>query len=190
MVSFNPLGATKPGSVGVPLPGVTVKIVDNDGNELDPGEIGELIVYGPNVMVGYYGRPEETAVTVREGWLYTGDLGYIDKDGYIFIVDRKKDIVIVGGLNVYPREVEEILYQYPAIKDAAVIGVPDRTRGESVRAFVVLKEGFQLDKKDLTAFLKKDLASFKLPKDIIELESLPKNATGKILKKELREFKK
>ena len=188
VVSFNPLKLTKPGSIGLPIKDNKVKIVDDNGKELGCREIGELLVQGPNVMIGYYNLPAETAETLRDGWLHTGDLAYLDKDGYIFIVDRKKDIVIVSGLNVYPREVEEILYQYPAIKEAAAIGVPDKSRGESVRAYVVLKEDMKLDKKDLKAFLKKNLAKFKLPREIIEIDALPKNATGKILKKELRKL--
>ncbi|HOV79284.1 MAG TPA: long-chain fatty acid--CoA ligase [Bacillota bacterium] len=187
-VSFNPLNATKPGSVGLPVPGVKVRIVDDHGRELEPGEIGELLVQGPNVMLGYYGLPEESAEALRGGWLHTGDLAYMDEDGYIFIVDRKKDMIIVSGLNVYPREVEEALYQHPSVKETAVVGVPDKKRGETVRAFVVIKEGFELNKKELMTFLKTNLAAFKLPRDIIELESLPKNATGKILKKELRKL--
>lgn len=187
-VCFNPLGATKPGSIGVPLPGTEVKIVDDTGVEKKQGEIGELITRGPNVMLGYYGLPEESAEALKGGWLYTGDLAYKDEDGYFFIVDRKKDIVIVSGLNVYPREVEEVLYHYPAVKEAAVIGVPDKSRGEIVRAFVVGKEEARLDKRDLMAFLKKNLAQFKLPREIIELDTLPKNATGKILKNELRKI--
>ena len=138
-------------------------------------------------MLGYYGLPFESAEALKGGWLYTGDLAYLDEEGYIFIVDRKKDIIIVSGLNVYPREVEEILYQHPAVKEAAVIGKPDKKRGETVRAFVVVKEGRKLNKKDLIVFLKANLASYKLPREIIEIETLPKNATGKILKKELRE---
>jgi len=188
VVSFNPLKLTKPGSVGLPVKDNKVKIVDDSGKEIGCREIGELLVQGPNVMIGYYNLPTETAETLRDGWLHTGDLAYLDEDGYIFIVDRKKDIVIVSGLNVYPREVEEILYQYPAIKEAAAIGVPDKSRGESVRAYVVLKEDMNLDKKDLRAFLKKNLAKFKLPREIIEIDALPKNATGKILKKELRKL--
>ncbi len=188
VVSFNPLKLTKPGSIGLPVKDNKVKIVDDSGKELGCREIGELLVQGPNVMIGYYNLPAETAETLRNGWLHTGDLAYLDEDGYIFIVDRKKDIVIVSGLNVYPREVEEILYQYPAIKEAAAIGVPDKSRGESVRAYVVLKEDMKLDKKELRAFLKKNLAKFKLPREIIEIEALPKNATGKILKKELRKL--
>lgn len=186
VVSFNPLDKTKPGSIGVPVPSVSVKIVDNDGKEAGPREIGELIVQGPNVMLGYFGLPEESAKTLRDGWLYTGDMAYMDEEGYIYIVDRKKDLVIVSGLNVYPREVEEILYQHPAVKEAAVIGVPDKKRGEKVRAFVVVQDGMELNKKELLAFLKTNLAQFKLPRQIIELDALPKSATGKILKKELR----
>lgn len=187
-VCFNPMHATKPGSVGLPLPGVEVKIAKPDGSEADCREVGELITRGPNVMLGYYGLPVESAKALRNGWLYTGDLAYIDEEGYIFIVDRKKDLVIVSGLNVYPREVEEVLYQYPAVKEAAVIGMPDKKRGEIVRAFVVVKEGMKLNKKDLIIFLKTNLASYKLPREIMEIDSLPKNATGKILKKELREI--
>lgn len=137
-------------------------------------------------MTGYYNLPSETATAIVNGWLHTDDLAYRDEDGYVFIVDRKKDMIIVSGLNVYPREIEEILYQYPAIQEAAAIGVPDRSRGESIRAYVALHDGMILDKKDLMAFLKKNLAPFKIPREIVEIEALPKNSTGKILKKELR----
>lgn len=187
-VAFNPLDATKPGSIGLPLPGVEVKIVDSEGKETETGEVGEIIVRGPNVMLGYFGLPNETEEAIRDGWLYTGDLAYKDTDGYIFIVDRKKDLVIVSGLNVYPREVEEIIYQYPAVQETAVIGVPDKKRGETVRAFIVPKEGMQLNKKDLLTFLKKHLAAYKLPRGIIEVDTLPKTATGKISKKDLRQI--
>ncbi len=186
VVAFNPISRTKPGSCGLPVRDIKIKIVDSGGMELGDGEIGELLVQGPNVMIGYYNLPAETAETLRSGWLYTGDLAYRDEDGYIFIVDRKKDLIIVSGLNVYPREVEEILYQYPAVKEAAAIGVPDRSRGESVRAYIALKDGMILDKKDLMAFLKTNLAQFKIPREIVVIEELPKNATGKILKNELR----
>ncbi len=189
-VSFNPIEATKPGSVGLPLPGVQVKIVDQEGREIEPKQVGELIVQGANVMSGYFGLSGQTAEALRGGWLYTGDLAYKDEEGYIYIVDRKKDMVIVSGLNVYPREVEEVLHQYPAVKEAAVIGAPDKKRGETVRAFVVLKEGMQLDKNELKTFLRANLAAYKLPRDIVELTSLPKNATGKVLKKELRQLGK
>lgn len=188
-VAFNPLSRTKPGSIGLPIQGDEVKIVDDNDKEMGCREIGELIVRGPNVMLGYYNLPEESDEALRNGWLHTGDLAYKDEDGYLFIVDRKKDMVIVSGLNVYPREVEEILYKYPSIREAAAIGVPDKSRGESLRAYVVLKEDMKLDKKDLIAFLKENLAQFKIPREIVEIETLPKNATGKILKKELRQLK-
>ncbi|NLI12313.1 MAG: long-chain fatty acid--CoA ligase [Peptococcaceae bacterium] len=187
---FNPVDATKPGSIGLPLPGVKVRVVDQEGRETGPAQVGELIVQGPNVMSGYYGLSAETAEALRGGWLYTGDLAYKDEEGYVYIVDRKKDMVIVSGLNVYPREVEEVLFQYPAIKEAAVVGAPDKKRGESVRAYVVLKEGMKLDKNDLKAFLRANLAAYKLPRDIVELAFLPKNSTGKVLKNELRQLSK
>jgi len=187
VVCFNPMHATKPGSVGLAVPDVEAKVVKDDGSEAGCREVGELSIRGPNVMLGYYGLPVESAEALKDGWLYTGDLAYLDEEDYIFIVDRKKDIIIVSGLNVYPREVEEILYQYPAVKEAAVIGKPDKKRGEIVSAYVVVKEGLKLNKKDLIVFLKANLASYKLPREIIEIEALPKNATGKILKKELRE---
>ncbi|OPZ75015.1 MAG: Long-chain-fatty-acid--CoA ligase [Firmicutes bacterium ADurb.Bin456] len=186
VVCFNPRHATKPGSVGLAVIDVEVKVVKDDGSEASCREVGELIIRGPNIMLGYYGLPVESAEALKDGWLYTGDLAYLDEEGYIFIVDRKKDIIIVSGLNVYPREVEEILYQYPAVKEAAVVGKPDKKRGETVRAFVVVKEGLKLNKKDLIVFLKANLASYKMPREIMEIDALPKNATGKILKKELR----
>ncbi|MBM7868166.1 long-chain-fatty-acid--CoA ligase [Heliobacterium gestii] len=186
VVTFNPIGATKPGSIGLPLPAVSVMIVDATGQDLPPGEVGELICQGPNVMSGYLGLPQETAAVLRDGWLYTGDLAYRDDEGYIFIVDRKKDLIIVGGLNVYPREVEEVLYAHPSVKEAAVIGMPDKTRGEAVRAFVVIRDGAELNRKELMTYLRANLASYKLPREIVELEALPRNATGKVLKKELK----
>ncbi len=189
-VCFNPIQATKPSSIGLPLPSVKVKIVDDDGKEMGPREIGELIIQGPNVMLGYYGLREESDKALRGGWLHTGDLAYKDEEGYIFIVDRKKDMIIVSGLNVYPKEVEEILYQHPTVKDAAVVGVPDKKRGEFVRAFVVVNEGMEFNKKELMNFLKANLANYKLPREIIELETFPRNAMGKILKKELKLFTK
>ncbi|ABZ82816.1 long-chain-fatty-acid-coa ligase [Heliomicrobium modesticaldum Ice1] len=188
VVTFNPIGRTKPGSIGLQIPAVSVKIVDAEGRELPPGEVGELICQGPNVMSGYLGLPQETAAAIRDGWLHTGDLAYKDDEGYLFIVDRKKDLIIVGGLNVYPREVEEVLYSHPSVKEAAVIGTPDKTRGEAVRAFVVVREGMALNRKELMAYLRTNLATYKLPREIVELEALPRNATGKVLKKELRTY--
>ncbi|MDD4587923.1 MAG: long-chain fatty acid--CoA ligase [Heliobacteriaceae bacterium] len=187
VVTFNRLRAVKPGSIGLPLPSVAVKIVTDTDRIANPREVGELVVRGPNVMTGYYNAPAETAVVLRDGWLYTGDLAYQDEEGYVYLVDRKKDLFIVSGLNVYPREVEEVLFQFPGIKDAAVIGVPDSKRGEVGRAFIVVADGYVINKKDLQAFLKANLAVYKRPREIIELPALPKSATGKVLKKDLRE---
>ncbi|MEG0471866.1 MAG: AMP-binding protein, partial [Solibacillus sp.] len=185
--AFNPLkGKRKPGSVGVDIPGVTNKIVDTDGNEVPRGEIGELIVKGPNVMIGYLGMPEETAATIQDGWLYTGDLATMDEEGYIFIVDRKKDMVLSGGYNVYPREVEEVLYEHPDIIEAAVIGIPNPTFGESVKAFIV-SQSTELTENEVIEYCRQKLANYKVPREIEFLEELPKNTTGKILRRNLKD---
>jgi len=187
-VSFNPPdGIQKEGSIGLPLPGVECKIVDDDDRELSAEVVGELAVRGDNVMLGYYNQPDETAKALRNGWLHTGDLAKKDEEGYIYIVDRKKDMVIVAGLNVYPREVEEVIYQYPKVKEAAVIGLADKLRGEYVKAFVVLKEGEECHSKELLRFMKEKLAAYKLPRHIEFVGSLPKNSTGKIMKRILKE---
>lgn len=187
-VSFNPPnGVQKEGSIGLPLPDVECKIVDEEDNELPAGEVGELAVRGENVMLGYYNQLDETAKTLRSGWLHTGDLAKMDEEGYIYIVDRKKDMVIVAGLNVYPREVEEVIYQYPKVKEAAVIGLADKLRGEYVKAFVVLKEGEECHSKELLRFMREKLAAYKLPRHIEFVGSLPKNSTGKIMKRILKE---
>lgn len=187
-VSFNPPdGIQKEGSIGLPLPDVECKIVGEDDRELPAGEVGELAVRGENVMLGYYNQPEETAKTLLGGWLHTGDLAKMDEDGYIYIVDRKKDMVIVAGLNVYPREVEEVIYQYPKVKEAAVIGLADKLRGEYVKAFIVLKEGEECHPKELLRFMREKLAAYKLPRHIEFIDSLPKNSTGKIMKRILKE---
>ncbi|HEY5583998.1 MAG TPA: long-chain fatty acid--CoA ligase [Ruminiclostridium sp.] len=187
-VCFNPpYGVQKEGSIGLPIPYVECKIVDEDDVELSVGEIGELAVRGENVMLGYYKQEEETKKTLLDGWLHTGDLAKKDEDGYIFIVDRKKDMVIVGGMNVYPREVEEVMYQYSKVKEAAVIGVEDKLRGEYVKAFVVLKDGEVCTSKELLQYMKERLAVYKLPREIEFILSLPKNSAGKILKRMLKE---
>lgn len=187
-VSFNPPdGVQKEGSIGSPIPGNECKIVDEDDNELPAGEVGELAVRGDNVMLGYYNQPEESAKTLKGGWLHTGDMAKKDEDGYIYIVDRKKEMVIVAGLNVYPREVEEVIYQFPKVKEAAVIGVPDKLRGEYVKAFVVLKEGEECHSKELLRFMREKLAAYKLPRYIEFIPALPKNPTGKIMKRYLKE---
>lgn len=184
--AFNPLrGTRKPGSVGIDLPGVTNKVFDPEGNELPPGEVGELVVKGPNVMLGYLGLPEDTRFALKNGWLHTGDLARMDEEGYVYIVDRKKDMILVDGYNVYPREVEEVLYQHPAIIEAAVIGIPDEVHGEAVKAFVALKE-VAVSQEEIVAFCKEKLAKYKVPRQVEIVTELPKNSTGKILRRTLR----
>jgi len=187
-VCFNPpFGVQKEGSIGLPIPNVECKIIDENDIELPVGEVGELAVRGENVMVGYFKQEEETKKTLLNGWLHTGDLAKKDEDGYYFIVDRKKDMVIVGGMNVYPREVEEVIYQYSKVKEVAVIGVEDKLRGEYVKAFIVLKDGEACTSKELLMYMKERLAAYKLPREIDFVQSLPKNNTGKILKRLLKE---
>lgn len=187
VTAFNPLDRPrKPGSIGRSIINVQNKVVNAEGAELPPGEVGELIVKGPNVMKGYYKQPEETASVLKDGWLYTGDLARMDEEGYFYIVDRKKDLIIVGGYNVYPREVEEVLYSHPDIVEAAVLGVPDAEYGEAVLAFVVSKND-RLSSREVRAYCESRLAQYKQPKEIELLEELPKNATGKILRRALRE---
>jgi long-chain acyl-CoA synthetase len=187
VVSMNPIsGPWKPGSVGVPVPNVEVTIQNEAGEILPSHQIGELCVRGGNVMPGYWNRPEETADTLRRGWLLTGDLGYEDADGYLFITDRKKDMLLVNGINVYPREIEEVLYQFPGVKEAAVIGIPDARKGEQPVAYIAPDDGVALDETAILQFLRGKLADYKVPKKIISLPALPRNVTGKILKTELR----
>ncbi|AEV16747.1 Long-chain fatty acid--CoA ligase [Thermus sp. CCB_US3_UF1] len=184
----NPLyGPRKLGSVGLPFPGVEAKVVDEEGKELPPGEVGELILKGPNVMKGYWNRPEESQKTLKDGWLFTGDLAKMDPDGYFYIVDRKKDMIIAGGYNIYPREVEEVLYQHPAVQEAAVVGVPDPYRGETVAAFIVLKDEYKgkVSEKDIETFCRQNLAAYKVPRILQFRDTLPKSSVGKILKREL-----
>ena len=181
-----PDGVRKPGSVGLPVPDVGFAILDDAGNAMPDGEIGEICVRGPNVMQGYWNLPEATAETFVGEWLRTGDLGYIDADGYIFMVDRKKDMVIVNGMNVYPRMVEEVLYQHPGVLEAAVVGEPHPSHGEIVVAHVVARDAVDLDDRELKAFCREQLGQHQMPRRFVMHESLPKNATGKILKRELR----
>lgn len=176
----------KIGSIGPSLLGVSSKIVDEEDNELPRGQVGELAVQGPNVMLGYLNMPEETAYAMRNGWLHTGDMAYIDEDGFVFIVDRKKDMVIVGGYNVYPREVEEVLYQHTGIVEAAVTGVPDEAYGEIVCAYVVIRDD-SLTEASIIQYCKENLAKYKVPRKVVFLEDLPKNTTGKILRRVLRD---
>jgi long-chain acyl-CoA synthetase len=187
VVSMNPIpGPWKAGSIGVPIPNVEVTIQNDQGAVLPPYEVGEICVRGGNVMQGYWNRPEETAATLRNGWLLTGDVGYQDSDGYFYITDRKKDMLLVNGINVYPREIEEVLYQFKGVKEAAVIGVPDARKGEQPVAYLAADEGATLEECALIEFLRGKLADYKVPRQIIFLPALPRNATGKILKTDLR----
>ena len=189
VVCMNPLrGPWKAGSIGVPVPGVEVSVQNENGENLPPGQTGEICVRGGNVMRGYWNQPEETARALRDGWLLTGDVGHCDADGYFYITDRKKDMLLVNGINVYPREIEEILYQIPGVKEAAVIGVPDSRRGEHPLAFVAASEGATLDAKHILHFVREKLADYKVPRQVVFLSALPRNATGKVLKTELREL--
>ncbi|HMG36129.1 MAG TPA: fatty acid--CoA ligase [Blastocatellia bacterium] len=175
-------------SCGKPVAGVEVRVVDFDGVPVRPGEVGEISARGPNVMAGYWKRPEDTEAAVRDGWLYTGDLATVDEEGYVYLVDRKKDMIVTGGENVFSTEVEAALYEHPAIKEAAVIPVPDADWGEAVHACITVKEGQSLSAEELIEFCRPRLANYKLPRSIEFIEGeLPKGGTGKILKKQLRE---
>ena len=176
----------KHGSVGPPVPFLQARVVDEEGRPLPPGQAGELVCRGPNVMQGYYKNPKATREAIKDGWLYTGDVATVDEEGYFYIVDRKKDMIISGGENIYPREIEEVLFRHPAIADVAVIGIPDETWGEAVKAFVVPKEGESIDEQGVIEFCKDHLASYKKPKAIELVSSIPKNPSGKPLKRILR----
>jgi long-chain acyl-CoA synthetase len=183
-----PDGRIKSGSIGLPIPGTAAKIVDLETGtrELAVGEVGELIVRGPQIMKGYWQRPQETAAVLRNGWLYTGDIARMDEDGYFYIVDRKKDMIIASGYNVYPRDVEEVLFEHPKIKEAAVIGVPHQYRGETIRAFVVLEPESTSSPEEIIAWCRGRMAPYKIPREVQFCDSLPKSAVGKYLRRELR----
>lgn len=186
-VTFNVLDKPrKAGSIGLPTWGIEMKVVDDNDNEVPQGERGEIVIRGHAVMKRYYKRPEATAEVLRNGWLHTGDIAYKDAEGYYFIVDRKKDMIIRGGYNVYPREIEEVLYQHQAVLEAAVIGVPDPRLGEEIKAFVSLKSDLAATAEELIEFAKSRVANYKYPRMVEFLKELPKNSTGKILKIELR----
>jgi long-chain acyl-CoA synthetase len=177
----------KPGSSGTAIPGVEIAIMNASDEILPPDEPGEICVRGPNLMAGYHNQPDETAKVLRGGWLHTGDIGTIDADGYLFVVDRVKDMIIRGGLNVYPHDVEEVLHQHPAVAEAAVIGVPHPMYGEEVEAFVVRRLGVEATEDELRLFCREHLARYKIPRRLTFLPDLPKNQVGKILKRVLRE---
>src|SRR5690625_2277019 len=176
------------GSIGVPWPDTDSKIVDMDTfKDLPVGEVGEIAIKGPQVMVGYWNNEEETEEALKDGWLLTGDLGYMDEEGFFYVVDRKSDMIIAGGFNIYTREVEEVLYEHEAIKEVSVAGIPDEYRGETVKAYVVLKENYEVTEEQLNKFCREHLAAFKVPRIYDFRDELPKTAVGKILKRKLVE---
>ena len=177
----------KPGSVGPPIGKVKIRIVDDEDKDVPQGEVGEIIAQGPNIFLGYWNKEEETAVAMRGGWFHTGDMGRFDEDGYLYIVDRKKDMVVVSGYNVYPIEIESVILRHPKVTDCAVIGVPDDYQGESVKAVIVLKEGETMDQAELEGYCRESLAAYKVPKHLAIRDELPKNPTGKVLKRVIRE---
>src|SRR4051794_1449819 len=186
VASFNHPGRErKPGSIGTPIEGVEMKVVDDEDNDVPTGEVGEIVIRGHNVMKGYWKREEATEEVMRGGWFHSGDMATVDDDGYFFIVDRKKDMIIRGGYNVYPREIEEVLYEHPAVSEAAVVGVQDPSMGEEVGAAVVLKEGQDADADDIRSFVKERVAAYKYPRKIWFADELPKGPTGKLLKREI-----
>lgn len=185
VVTLNRPGAVKLGTIGPPLPGVEVAIWDDQNRVLPPGEVGEIMVRGRNVMRGYHHLPEETAKTITNGWLHTGDLGMLDNEGFVTITGRKKELIISAGENIYPREIEETLIQHPKVKEAAVIGVKDEVRGEVAKAFVIVCEGMSVDEKELRSFCRENLANYKVPKYFELVSDLPRSPTGKVLKRML-----
>ena len=187
-VTSNAMGAeAKPGSIGKPLPGVEVRIVDHSGDDVEDGDPGEIIVRGPNVFRGYWRQDAATAEVIVDGWFHTGDVGYADEDGYIFLVDRVKDLIIVSGFNVYPREVEEAIFRHPKVADTAVVGIPHPYTGEAVKAFVVLKPGETTTEEEILEFCKRSLARFKCPQVVEFVSELPHLPTGKVLRRLLRD---
>jgi long-chain acyl-CoA synthetase len=182
--TFNPIADRRPGSVGLPI-GNEVRVFDDQDGELGPGQIGEIVLRGANVMKGYYRNEAATRDAMRSGWLHTGDLGYRDDEGFFYVVDRKSDMIIRGGENIYPREIDEVLYQHPLVKEAATVGVPDELYGEEVRAFVVPRPDATVTEEELLSYCRTRLADFKCPKSIILLDKIPKGPTGKLLKREL-----
>jgi long-chain acyl-CoA synthetase len=187
-VTFNHLFRHKIGSIGMPAGVIEVKLVDSRGNEVKQGDQGEIIIRGPNIMKCYFEQPQETALALKDGWLYSGDVGVFDQEGYLYIVDRIKDIIITGGENVYPKEVEDTLHQHKAVNECGVVGFPDREYGEAVTAFVTVKPGMTVDESALIAFCKENMARYKVPKKVHLVADLPKTPQGKILRRELRKL--
>jgi len=186
VASTNPFdGERKAGSIGIPISGVEMKAVDETDHEVAPGEVGEIVIRGHNVMKGYWNNTEATREALRGGWFHTGDMATVDEDGYFYIVDRKKDMIIRGGYNVYPREVEEVLYEHPAVREAAVIGVPHDALGEEVGAAIALRAAADCDAEQLRDYVKQRVAAYKYPRHVWIVDELPKGPTGKILKREI-----
>ena len=187
--SVNPLdGVKKVGSIGLPMKGTEMRIVDDHGNALTPGQQGEIVIRGPQLMKGYWNKPEETAEILIDGWLHTGDVGYVDDDGYFWITDRKKDLIIKGGENISPRTIEEVLFMHPKVSEAAVIGMKDDIYGENIKAFLVLNPGETATAEEIIEYCRTKLTNFLLPKEVAFLKSFPKSLVGKILKRELRKL--
>jgi long-chain acyl-CoA synthetase len=185
VASFNRMGNIRPGSIGLPIDGVAMRVVDDDRHDLPDGEVGEIVIRGHNVMKGYWQRPDATAEAVKDGWFHTGDMARRDEEGFFYIVDRKKDLIIRGGFNVYPREVEEVLYEHPAVLEAAVVGLPHPTHGEEVGAAVVLRPESSATPDELREYVKERVAAYKYPRRVWLTDALPKGPTGKILKREI-----
>jgi long-chain acyl-CoA synthetase len=186
VASFNhPDRERKPGSIGTPVDGVEMRVVDDNDNEVPAGDVGEIVIRGHNVMKGYWNRPDATAEVMRGGWFHSGDMAKVDDDGYFYIVDRKKDLIIRGGYNVYPREIEEVLYEHPGVREAAVVGIPDDALGEEVGAAVALCDGASVTADELRAYVKGQVAAYKYPRHVWLVDDLPKGPTGKILKREI-----
>ncbi len=186
VLTFNPFGKTRHGSIGVPVPSTDLRCVDEDGADVPQGDAGELIAKGPQIMLGYWRKPEETAKTIQNGWLMTGDVGVMEPDGYFRIVDRKKDMILVSGFNVYPNEIEDVVAAHADVLEVAVIGVPDGAAGEAVKAYVVARDASSLSKESLRAYCKEHLTGYKVPKFVEFRDELPKSNVGKILRKDLR----
>lgn len=181
-------GMHKVGSIGIPFPDVDVKIVSlDDSHDLAPGELGEIVLRSPSVMLGYYNNPEATQKTIVDGWLYTGDIGYVDPDGYFYITDRKKDLIIVSGFNVFPREIDELIYKHPKVKEGITIGIPDKRKGERIKVYIVLREGESATPEEFIAYFKERLTPYKVPSEVEFRTELPKSMIGKILRRALRE---
>jgi long-chain acyl-CoA synthetase len=191
LVTANPVpGVRKAGSIGITVPNVQTRLIDKEGSDVARGEVGEILFKGPNATKGYWKLPQQTAESIRDGWVYTGDLAKQDEDGYFYIVGRKKDLIITGGYNVYPREIEEVLYTHPAVYEAAVIGIADELKGEILKAYITLKPGQNTTEKEIFEFCQQNLAPYKVPRQLEIRSELPKSSTGKILHRELRVEKK